>query len=595
MPNLYDEAIADAKALKEMAERNARNKIIESISPQIRRMVERQILAEQDDDAAEEVPNLDLEPLPDDPAVAGTAAPAMAAPAMSAPGGPAPDPDEEVTHTVTTKTASGTEVKINVRVDKHGEASATADSDVAEGDDVDVTMNEESMQALADMVLGYRRQERMSLGKIRRQFESLKRVSGKLPLTESANFRSAYAILVKNVDDFRNHIISNGSSPVVRKKFNSIVKEIRDMSTNARFRRLLEEMERRPRLRNEAKLVFEPADLEGLDDTVKEKLRAMTFSVDLGDEDAEAAAGAEMPVDVADTGAGAPVDAAAAAAPAAPPAPSEYDLEEEMYDEMDDMMGEDEYTEMDSDLEEMDNDLDEMDDAYEAEDMEHDEGKTFHVDESMLRRELRRLREAKGSKGKNAKGIKDPKAKHFGGGDVEGLPDELNHLSEAEVEKELEEAEEVAAKALEVAKKATGAAKEERKARVEEARMNRALKSKLVEAAKEAVALREQLEEVNLFNAKLLYVNKLMQNRDLTPRQQRAIVESLDAAKSVREAKLLYTSLTESLKTKSGTMTEGRILGSSSRSTRSASPAASLNESVEVDRWAVLAGIKSGK
>ena len=124
--------------------------------------------------------------------------------------------------------------------------------------------------------------------------------------------------------------------------------------------------------------------------------------------------------------------------------------------------------------------------------------------------------------------------------------------------------------------------------------MNRALKSQLIEAAKEANALREQLEEVNLFNAKLLYVNKLMQNRDLTPRQQRAIVESLDAAKSVREAKLLYTSLTESLKSKSGTMTEGRILGSSSRSTRSASPAASLNESVEVDRWAVLAGIKSG-
>jgi hypothetical protein len=50
MPNLYDEAIADAKSLKEMAERNARNKIIESISPQIRRMVERQMLAEQDEE-----------------------------------------------------------------------------------------------------------------------------------------------------------------------------------------------------------------------------------------------------------------------------------------------------------------------------------------------------------------------------------------------------------------------------------------------------------------------------------------------------------------------------------------------------------------
>jgi hypothetical protein len=594
MSNLYDEAIADARSLKEMAERNARNKIIESISPQIRRMVERQILAEQGEDetADEEVPNLDLEPLPDEPVMAPAGATTTAAPVGVPSAGPAPDPDEEVTHTVTTKTASGTEVKINVRVDKHGEASASADADVVEGDDVDVAMNEEAIAALTDIVLGERRRERVSIGKIRRQFESLIRVSNGLPLSESVNFRAAYAILVNNVNEFRNHVISNGDTPENRKKFNRIVKEIKNMSTSARFRRLLEEMESRPRLRNEAKLVFEPADLEGLDDTVKEKLRAMTFSVDLGDEmEPGAEVGGEMPIDVADTGAGAP----AAPAPAPAPAPTEGDLDEDMYEEMYEDLDEDEG--LDEEMyddggpgegTQLDKDLEELEEEYEG------EGKTFNVDESMLRRELRRLREAKGSKGKNAKGIKDPKAKNFGGGDVEGLPEELNQLSEADAD-ELEEAEEVAEKALKVAKKATDAAKEERKARVEEARMNRALKAKLVEAAKEAVTLREQLEEVNLFNAKLLYVNKLMQNRDLTPRQQRAIVESLDAAKSVREAKLLYTSLTESLKSKSGTMTEGRILGSSSRSTRSASPAASLNESVEVDRWAVLAGIKSGK
>jgi hypothetical protein len=105
-------------------------------------------------------------------------------------------------------------------------------------------------------------------------------------------------------------------------------------------------------------------------------------------------------------------------------------------------------------------------------------------------------------------------------------------------------------------------------------------------------ALREQLDEVNLFNAKLLYVNKLMQNRDLTPRQQRSIVESLDGAKSVREAQLLFNSLTESLKVKSTKMNEGKVFGSASRSTRSGSAPAALNESVEVDRWAILAGIK---
>ena len=580
MPNLYDEAIADAKSLKEMAERNARNRIIESISPQIRKMVERQILSEQDEDPDAEIPNLDLEPLPDEefPALAAPAAPAFNQMAAM-PGAGAPDADEEVTHTVTTKTASGTEVKINVRVDKHGEASAATETDTAEGDDVEVSLNKESLEALADMVLGETRQGRASLGQIRRQFESLKRVSVGLPLKESVNFRSAYSILVKNMDGFRNHLISNGGTPDIRKKFNSIVKEMRDMSTSARFRRLLEEMESKPKLRREAKLVFEPADLEGLDDTVKEKLRAMTFGIELGEEDVEGLDG-EMPVDVADTGVGAP--AASAPPPAPPPTPSEYDDMDEMDDDMDNMGEMDDMDEMDEMYDEDEDEMGEMDDDM-------DEEVAFKVDESMLRRELRRLREAKG---KNAKGIKNPMAKDFGGGKVENLPEELNSLSESD---ELdEEADEVAEKAIKVAKKATDAAKQERSARVEEARMNRHLKAKLVEAAKEAVTLREQLEEVNLFNAKLLYVNKLMQNRDLTPRQQRSIVESLDAAKSVREAKLLYTSLTESLKPRSGAMTEGRILGSSSRSTRPGGTA-SLNESVEVDRWAILAGIRSGK
>ena len=104
-------------------------------------------------------------------------------------------------------------------------------------------------------------------------------------------------------------------------------------------------------------------------------------------------------------------------------------------------------------------------------------------------------------------------------------------------------------------------------------------------------AMKNQLNEMNLFNAKLLYVNKLMQNRNLTTRQQKAVVEALDSAKTLREAKLLYKSLTTSLKKRRGALSEGKIartLGSSSRSLRSASPPSS---GAEVDRWAVLAGL----
>jgi len=576
MPNLFDEAIADAKALREMAEANARNKIIESISPRIRQLIEQQMLAEQDEDvpADDETPNLDLEALPDE--MNAPAAPPMAADAGMVPAAGAPDPDEEVTHTVTTKTASGTEVKINVRVDKHGEASAAAEADAAEGDDVDISLNKEGLEALADMVLGERKQ-RVSYGTVRRQFESLKRVSKSLPLSESSNFRAAYAILVKNTHDLQSQLLSNGGTPAVKQKFNTLVKEMKQMSTNARFRRLLEEMDRKPRLRREAKLVFEPTDLEGLDDEdFKEKLKGMSFGIEFaGEEEPGAEGGEDMPVDV--------VGAAPPPAPPAGASPPVSEEDEGVYEMMDDL---DEYEEMDEEYDE----LEEEDDELEEDEDYENESVHFNVDESMLRRELSRLREAKGrsSKGKNAKGIKDPMPKAFGGGSVTGLPDELNHLSESD------EAEAVASKALEVAKKATDAAKNERSARVEESRKNRELKAQLSESERANATLREQLEEVNLFNAKLLYVNKLMQNRDLTPRQQRAIVESLDAAKSVREAKLLFTSLTESLKSKSGTVNEGRVLGSSSRSTRSGS-ASNLNESVEVDRWGILAGIKPGK
>jgi hypothetical protein len=94
---------------------------------------------------------------------------------------------------------------------------------------------------------------------------------------------------------------------------------------------------------------------------------------------------------------------------------------------------------------------------------------------------------------------------------------------------------------------------------------------------------------MNVFNAKLLFANKLMQNRDLTKKQQRPIVEALDSAKTVNEAKLLYKSLSTSLSNR-GNLSESksRLLASSSRSTRSASAA---KNGVSGDRWAILAGL----
>ena len=41
---------------------------------------------------------------------------------------------------------------------------------------------------------------------------------------------------------------------------------------------------------------------------------------------------------------------------------------------------------------------------------------------------------------------------------------------------------------------------------------------------------------MNLFNAKLLFANKLMQNRGLSTKQQRAIVEALDKASTYQRS-----------------------------------------------------------
>ena len=124
-------------------------------------------------------------------------------------------------------------------------------------------------------------------------------------------------------------------------------------------------------------------------------------------------------------------------------------------------------------------------------------------------------------------------------------------------------------------------------------RQNTSLQNKLTKYRGAVNTLREQLEELNLFNAKLLYVNKLLQNKQISESQKRSIVQALDEAKDLREAKVLYKSLTESFaqsKTSGrGSLTESVRYGGSSRTTRSAS---SQQATGEVNRWARLAGLK---
>ncbi len=69
----------------------------------------------------------------------------------------------------------------------------------------------------------------------------------------------------------------------------------------------------------------------------------------------------------------------------------------------------------------------------------------------------------------------------------------------------------------------------------------------LEEAYKVVKFLRSKLNEVNLLNAKLLFVNKLFRKGQLTETQKVKIIETFDRAKNVREAKLIYATLSESV------------------------------------------------
>lgn len=218
-----------------------------------------------------------------------------------------------------------------------------------------------------------------------------------------------------------------------------------------------------------------------------------------------------------------------------------------------------------------------------------DENEVVEIDEAMLRSEIlrmQRLAEArkKAKKGDKKDEKKDAKKKgvkegvkvgkpestgtsgpgsfeDFGGGSDEGHPFINNTYSEIQ----------------------------------KESRRNRTLLRKLAEYRAAFERAREKLAETNLFNAKLLYANKLLQNTNITPRMRESAIDSLDAAKSLREVKLVYSSLIGASRSGKGGLTEsaGRPRGSGSRPARSGG--ATLNEAAEVKRWATLAGITDDK
>ena len=502
---MYEQAILDAQSLKRMAEETAQNQLIKSLTPQIKRMIEKEIFAEHQSE---------------------------------------PSLLDESAH-----------AKVDIEEDDKTQDDGQP---LLLDDDDDDDISESDLRALASLV-------RSSSPHTRKQLsESLKTVRRKMArmivLSESIDssrldhdlrmvFLGKLNAIIKETLKIRREAIlikESGDDQI----YNNVEKTLQEIKAMARklnkgvFSRLFEAGELNEL---DATLMFQPEDEE--EEAEVEEL--------LGDLDIEF----ELEVPLGDE-----------------------DVEEE---EVEDIDVEDVDVDADVEEEEFELDLGETDEVDE----------TYEIDEASLRSALRSLTEDAADE-----------AGAFGGGEAEG--DVIVDLDEDDLlhalNDELGDAPVPRPPLGETRRRRSrrarrGKVNESRRSRrsriaLQEARKNRVLKGQLRRATGAVNKMQGQLTEMNLFNAKLLYANKLMQNKNLNARQQRTIVEALDSAKTLREAKLLYKSLSTGIsKGKALRESGGRVRGSSSKST-TRSGTRSLNEGAgQTDRWATLAGINSGK
>ncbi len=117
------------------------------------------------------------------------------------------------------------------------------------------------------------------------------------------------------------------------------------------------------------------------------------------------------------------------------------------------------------------------------------------------------------------------------------------------------------------------------------------LKSDLAEHRSVIETLRGKLNEVNLLNAKLLFTNKLFRKYGLNNEQKMKVVEQFDRAGSLREVKLVYSTLGESFVTVRNNINESK--GAASKPVASTkSEKKVISESTELrDRFKKLANL----
>jgi len=94
---------------------------------------------------------------------------------------------------------------------------------------------------------------------------------------------------------------------------------------------------------------------------------------------------------------------------------------------------------------------------------------------------------------------------------------------------------------------------------------NEEMKDELAEALSTIEALKSELNEINLLNAKLLYTNKIFKAKNLNENQKVKVLSSFDKATTVGEVKMVFETLNEGIKVNKNTIKEN--LGSASKAT----------------------------
>lgn len=117
------------------------------------------------------------------------------------------------------------------------------------------------------------------------------------------------------------------------------------------------------------------------------------------------------------------------------------------------------------------------------------------------------------------------------------------------------------------------------------------VKKELNEAIRTIKALKAELNEVNLFNAKMLYVNKIFKAKNLNEAQKTKVINAFDRVTSVKEVENTYKTLMESIgESKKSSIKES--IGFASKPIGNAPARPIVEADAFVNRWQVLAGIK---